>query len=872
MEEEREEAGRLRRAGEDGGEGSSSSCMGVGGAGGGGVAAAAVTEGQVEARAVGGPSTTTTATTTTSNSSSSARNNEDELLSLVAVDVEEVDGDGDDKEQDAAERPSADACSSHVEEEKGKDELMNSDCVASEKEMPADPSSPPLGGDMPVKAAVAADRAPPVPIIGEEAAVIGTRGGLVLAKVTKSSPLFDAKREWVPWHPEDAGYEAKQILTAAFNDQGSYLALGFSSGEIEIWSTLDILLLVRCLVLPPAHQHRGGCMSLSWTFDNVYLAASHAPSSISDAPQGLALLWKFPEGTLQHSAVTESSITQAALDPSSVGTTPRSLLCDVSGRVWLYDWQDENSCGRSVWCPPEPPAQQPSRAEWSRDGRYIFALVAEGAELLKLESSSLEVLSRFALPWRASPWVLQVVPDHLGRGVGGDGGLIMLAGRGLLSLPMNAKSIDEANMVGENVAAGGGRLKFWGACTMGHNLETGGFLVVGNPSAAREEHKDVYVWHDCQEPRAVDILRCPGGEALCFLGFAPQQEILLAVTNKGEAFYRGTEIISDFPGPMYPSGFSLIDDNVGYHEAEDELDMVITTAATGLEVAVPAHEVVVRGAHEIVLDEELADRGAGQIVNIGKSDERRGRPICIPPDLSHFIDQESEAPTPSSPVVMPIGGSCCLTRLLPLPKGAFQGPKPGCTAARHARRLEALPEYKEKIEVLKRKALIDHERRLEAAKRRNEAKRLRAVTKELEAQRLLAITPSAATENGQIEEEGIEEATGGTLEQIEVIAEDRVSSNVDGDETEVVAQKQVANPDTFEIAKTAQIPSPPSTVTVPPAVQLAQSVDAGPGNSAPSQKLQADPSSVVQLELGPSAMDVEIPGDEGRREEVYSCS
>ena len=54
--------------------------------------------------------------------------------------------------------------------------------------------------------------------------------------------------------------------------------------------------------------------------------------------------------------------------------------------------------------------------------------------------------------------------------------------------------------------------------------------------------------------------------------------MLVVLTAHGDSYALEPEIRTNWPGPMYPPGFMVVDDNEPYTEAEDEFDTVGTWA------------------------------------------------------------------------------------------------------------------------------------------------------------------------------------------------------------------------------------------------------------------------------------------------------
>jgi hypothetical protein len=104
----------------------------------------------------------------------------------------------------------------------------------------------------------------------------------------------------------------------------------------------------------------------------------------------------------------------------------------------------------------------------------------------------------------------------------------------------------------------------------------------------------------------MEIVPAPTRQGVTHMAISAARPLLVAITPDEGCYVRQQLLHTDFPGPMYPSGYTLVENNTQYDEAEDEFDVLVTYNRRGVPVRTPAHEVVVPGQHETRL--EPADR------------------------------------------------------------------------------------------------------------------------------------------------------------------------------------------------------------------------------------------------------------------------
>lgn len=69
-------------------------------------------------------------------------------------------------------------------------------------------------------------------------------------------------------------------------------------------------------------------------------------------------------------------------------------------------------------------------------------------------------------------------------------------------------------------------------------------------------------------------LRASPSPELVWVGFHPCLSVVVLIGVSGETWILEQTKSTNWPGPMYPPGFEVLDDNQAYLEAEDELDIV----------------------------------------------------------------------------------------------------------------------------------------------------------------------------------------------------------------------------------------------------------------------------------------------------------
>ncbi|CAM9873098.1 unnamed protein product [Pylaiella littoralis] len=274
---------------------------------------------------------------------------------------------------------------------------------------------------------------------------------------------------------------------------------------------------------------------------------------------------------------------------------------------------------------------QACRVTWCEDGETLFLLNHAG-NLLKVKAAldgALSVLARADLPGGASPATLQLSPA-------GDKLLLATATKGLCLVPTRDLDLSQAEMFGENLGIRGPKTRFWGAAALGniHGRGPDGngrrrLTVVANPSRTRDDKTDLFFFDDVgEQPTRVDM---PRREGVLSLACSPYGPLLLFLCPTGEIYYREEVLKTDFPGPWYPSGYVLIDNNVDYLEAEDQLDTVVMTGPEGEVLSkTQAHEVVVPWQHEAVAEAEASVGTQEEPVDV-ESGESTGKELWTDP-------------------------------------------------------------------------------------------------------------------------------------------------------------------------------------------------------------------------------------------------
>ncbi|CAM9114628.1 unnamed protein product [Choristocarpus tenellus] len=311
---------------------------------------------------------------------------------------------------------------------------------------------------------------------------------------------------------------------------------------------------------------------------------------------------------------------------------------------------------------------QLGRAVWGADGSVVFYLSAAGIvyKISVLDVLDGEVLARAELPGGATPSTLRLLPSptapseswEMGEGKGDreenrEGYLFAATGKGMCLVPCKNLDLKAAVFYGDKFSVGQRTSRFWGACGVGvlsgrsrphgalgsttvketertgvlqsyrsslgrndtYNTsspgssglggEWGELSFVGNPVKARDEKADLFVYNALGgQPERVPT---PRSEGVLHLACSPLRPLVVAISPLGEAYLREQVLKTDFPGPWFPSGYVLVENNVPYLETEDEIDTVVTSGPRGEARMTPAHQVVVPWQHEAGGDEEGND-------------------------------------------------------------------------------------------------------------------------------------------------------------------------------------------------------------------------------------------------------------------------
>ncbi len=517
-----------------------------------------------------------------------------------------------------------------------------------------------------------------IKIIENEKPVMGDRGSLVIHKITSSQTS-----DWML-------LASRCVVSAAYDSCGKYLALGLFDGQVNILVVSDIVLRVRTIPRPEQrrvendetfHYHPGSANSLSWSLDSRYVVVSHLPQkqqqSVGNSNCSTIVVWKVGGMKKVSQPLATLRCTSVVTNVAVAGSNPLSfIVCGKGGTAWLYVEAKRKTCTprdgtrdrnenellfehRIIFS--EKPADESNcqfftmAAVWLSDNRMAIVANSSGV-IVKVDTSTSEVKARCELPWAASPLTMQILHSEI---------KLVISGRGVILLPLDTLSFSDAIIMGENTGRGQGISKYkgyWAAVAVGNITgQKHDDLAIIASSASPLTQSSLYTWFihsgddsrremgsaggrekwEGYQIRQVEVHETPNREAIVAMRIHPKRPMVLAITADGDALARIPNMCSDFAGPMYPSGYRITNDNVEYHEPEDELDYTIVKAGKQW-TKVPVHEVVVRGPNEIVLDEESGPQSfcdPNEFVDLCTESEPES--YCIIPDLSslHFCDR-----------------------------------------------------------------------------------------------------------------------------------------------------------------------------------------------------------------------------------------
>ncbi|KAG5182096.1 hypothetical protein JKP88DRAFT_263376 [Tribonema minus] len=575
---------------------------------------------------------------------------------------------------------------------------------------------------------------------GEEAAVIGRKSGVVTSKLTYTG-LTDASNTWQPLLGSEQ-HARVSPRTCEFNATGELLAVSFDAGLVDIWTFATAPLCCRSLFVPDSMHDSssagsspaGGkvvwcCCSMSWSYDSTRLAAAFNCRESSE-----------PDIAQHHG--TSSSREQAVNTPvlnGHVSSSSSSATAPVAP-----DGVESSDSDAEVHSPEGGGQGGAGAAE---------ALVGSAGEENAAAAATMEVehcagedaapgssatLNGAAGVMRADAHgdgdapaaaaaaaaAMEVEFEHIGE-------LVIATARGVLLLPAATLNEEEADHFGERRANGTRPgANYWWVGAAGDLRGRGDarrsaaaeLSVLSNPSRQRyeEDSRNIFVWHvrrvDGKAKVEQQLLPCPNGDGLVSMTLARRhgQPILIVITGQGRVYARRELSASDFPGPMYPSGYTVVRNNIEYAEREDELDLVLSADAAGQTVHVRTREVVEPGPNEVWLDGDADDETDGSGVDIVGSSGGSGGGGTLLPSVAVEIAScdataavaavDSSAAAAVAAAAAPPQRSAALLLLPPPPSllarrggggGAARGRE--SNEQRHARRVAEMPAYREKL-------------------------------------------------------------------------------------------------------------------------------------------------------------------------------
>ncbi len=510
---------------------------------------------------------------------------------------------------------------------------------------------------------------PKIKIIENEKPVMGDSGSLVIHNIS-----IQQTSDWML-------LATRCVSSASYDACGNYLALGLVDGQVDILGVRDTVLRMRTIRRPPEqkwvengetlHYHPGSANSLSWSLDSRYLVVSHLPQKQGNSNCSTVVLWEVggirttsrPKATIRFTSVV-TNVAVADCNPLSF------IVCCKCGTAWLYvknprnytsqsELTDGKEEGDDEWIFEhrvlfsEKPTDESNQfftmaAAWLPDHRMVFVSNSSGI-IVKVDTATSEIKARCELPWATSPWTMQILQSE---------GKLVIAGRGVVLLPLDTLSYDDATSMGEIIGRGQGVSKYkgyWAAAAVGNitGQKDDDNLAVIASSASSLTQSSLYTWFirpggddngnemgsasekwEGQQFRQIEVHETPNRESIVAMRIHPIRPMVLAITAEGNALARIPNMYSDFAGPMYPSGYRLTSDNVEYHEPEDELDFTIVKNGKQWTKA-PVHEVVVRGPNEVVLDKESDPQSfCDPNESIDLFTDSNMETCCVIPDLS----------------------------------------------------------------------------------------------------------------------------------------------------------------------------------------------------------------------------------------------
>jgi hypothetical protein len=386
---------------------------------------------------------------------------------------------------------------------------------------------------------------------GEEAAVIGTKSGVVLSHVTYTR-LLDKKNPWRRLEPvsDDQDYKA---TVCSFNSKGTFLAVGFDVGAVELWMVATVHLKCRTLMLPetvaaayddyplpkPGKRPEAAlwcCVALAWAPDNRHIVAAYNHSDYAKVAQpGLLVLWSVTDGSVVAYVRQPTWLVHIALSPVTRG---RCLVSCYTGHVRIIDFslsddEDDGSCTDCkqetlLWDPnaetdlstdqsllststaaataaagavdstakakPKPvTASKAGRALWSRDGSTAYILTYTHQILAVAAQHSSSSSSKGAPAVLARCEFNTVSPSTFELTADGDA-LLLSTNRGICLVPTDTLDVGSAQFFGERQNRYNAK-QYFGTCTAGDIEGQGRLSVIGNASMTRQEKGELLVYH-----------------------------------------------------------------------------------------------------------------------------------------------------------------------------------------------------------------------------------------------------------------------------------------------------------------------------------------------------------------------------------------
>lgn len=415
--------------------------------------------------------------------------------------------------------------------------------------------------------------------------------------------------QWSVLHPEFAG----TCCAFSRDRDGTFLAVGGAKGRIALFDFSTIPVLVKVLAPPASVAHGQPAVAkavhrLSWAHNNRILVAAH--------PHGVLTVWDVVQGALCHTVVCGAPVgslhcLQRWRQDQCVVLLAAAQPCLRLLNLRTGAWEDsrapviqlvvqdalavpragpsDTTDAAAAATPPGvaqpllPPASAPRVSGClAPDERRVFVLDGRG-ELAAYDvaAGTRLVVVSFGVPFQ-HPYL------HIS-----DDGAFMLAtsAAGVRLLDTNTlETLCKYRDAVNNVA--------FGSCCFG---SSGGSLAAAAEPAsgvtdaatgppmppravvavpASDACDQLYVFGVSSSDPGMRVIAAPRN-GVSSVAWHPRRPLLAACMRRGSVHVLCKEYQSGWPGPMYPPGFEILENNAKYVEHEDEFDLVGDQTAVG---------------------------------------------------------------------------------------------------------------------------------------------------------------------------------------------------------------------------------------------------------------------------------------------------